>query len=98
MEEREQLHGLALVVLRGYAEILHEAGDLETATATAARLAEAEPLDPDVQQFFLGLILEGRRWGEASRRYELYRARMRRAFSVEPDFDLSDLCDRDGRG
>jgi DNA-binding SARP family transcriptional activator len=91
LEERERLRELAVLVLQSHAEILVGQGDLDGAMPVARRLAETEPYDSDVQRFFLELILARGRRGEAVRRYDLYRVRLRKSFDSDPDFELRDL-------
>jgi DNA-binding SARP family transcriptional activator len=89
--EREQLHELAILVLRGRAESSSTAVELEAATDSAKRLADIEPYDEEVQRLLLGLVLKNGRRGEAIRRFESYRRRVEKDFGVKPDFDLRTL-------
>lgn len=93
LAERDRLHAMLETPLRMLVEANLAAGDLEGAADYAERLARHEPLDADVQRLVLGLWLRQGRRSRALRHYELFRARMWRAFGEAPPFSLADLAE-----
>ncbi|MGH2925993.1 MAG: BTAD domain-containing putative transcriptional regulator [Solirubrobacterales bacterium] len=91
LEERERLHGLVARACEALIDAALSAGDLGSATESARRLADLEPLDAGVQRQLIELWLRQGRRSDAARRYELLRTRTLREFGEEPDFSLSDL-------
>jgi DNA-binding SARP family transcriptional activator len=91
LEERERLRDLAALALRGYVELLVDAGELEAAVAPARRLCELEPFDDGAQKLLIELSLRRGRRSEAVRRYDSYRGRVQRCLGVQPEFDLQSL-------
>ncbi|HSS34138.1 MAG TPA: BTAD domain-containing putative transcriptional regulator [Solirubrobacterales bacterium] len=90
-EERERLRDLAVNVLRAQIDLELAAGRLEAAASPARRLADIEPFDADAQRLFIEIALRRGRRGEAVRRYELHRDRMKRSFGIGPEFDLKEV-------
>ncbi|MDP9383669.1 MAG: winged helix-turn-helix domain-containing protein [Actinomycetota bacterium] len=89
--ERDRLRDLAAQVLRAFADLRIDAGDLETACEHLQRLAELEPFDLDAQRDLLALLMRRGRHADAHRRYEVVRRRYKRAFGEEPDLVLAEL-------
>ena len=89
--ERGRLHEMASRTFSGLADIALEAGAAETATSHLYRLARLEPLDSDVQQRLLRLLLMRGRSGEALRHYRSTHAAWVAALGEKPDFDLASL-------
>jgi DNA-binding SARP family transcriptional activator len=89
--ERDRLRELAARMTRALVELELRRGAREVALTYASDLAEMEPFDGDVQRELLRLCMLMGKHGEAVRRYELYRNRLRRHFGGEPDFTLSEL-------
>jgi DNA-binding SARP family transcriptional activator len=92
LAERDRLRELASRALRALIAIDLEAGLLEVAGRHARELTELEPFDVDVHREFLRICLRLGRHGEAARRYELLRTRLRRSFGEDPGFTLPDLA------
>jgi DNA-binding SARP family transcriptional activator len=90
--ERDRLRELAAQALRSLSEIKVSMDDLEGATEQLQRLAELEPLDMDIQQDLLAMLLRRARHADAARRYDLVRRRYRKAFGEDPPFLLSDVA------
>ncbi len=89
--ERERLHELACRALRAETEIAVAAGSLEAAADHARRLAEMEPFDSASQRLFAEVCLRRGRHSEAHRRFSLFRKRLAKEFSRDPDFTLSQV-------
>ncbi len=89
--ERDRLRDLASQALRGLAEVMTAAGDLDAATQQLYRLAELEPLDVGIQRDLLAMLVRRGRRPEAARRYGLVQKRYRRTFGSDLPFGLSDL-------
>lgn len=89
--ERNRLHGMLETPLRMLVDARMAAGDLEGAAAYAERLARHEPLDADVQRVVLELWLRQGRRGKALRHYDMFCARVRRAFGQPAPFTLAEL-------
>lgn len=89
--ERAMLHELACQVLTALADLALGDGAVETATAHLQRLARMEPLDAEIQQRLLRLLLARGRSGEALRHYRHAHAAWMGAFGEKPDFDLPSL-------
>jgi DNA-binding SARP family transcriptional activator len=89
--ERALLHELACRTLGGLADIALAMGGFDTATAHLQRLARMEPLDSEVQQRLLRLLLARGRSGEALRHYRQIQATWMSALGEKPDFDLASL-------
>ncbi len=95
--ERERLRELAAHVLQALVVQQLASGHCEDAALPARRLAELDPFDSEAQQLQIEVSLRRGRRSEAIRRYEVFRARTRRAFGVDPDFDLRRLEERVAR-
>jgi DNA-binding SARP family transcriptional activator len=91
MPERDRLRAIATDSLRKLAELALERRDYAAAVRQLDRLAEFEPFDSDVHRELLRVLLASGRRSEALRRYNTFRARLRREFQSEPDFTLADL-------
>lgn len=91
LSERERLRELATSVLKAQVQIAAERGDPDAAAPPARRLSELEPFDVAAQRTVIEVSLRRGRRGEALRRYEHLRSRLRRVFGSEPDFDLADI-------
>lgn len=89
--ERALLHELACRVLGALADLALHDGAVETATGHLQRLARMEPLDSEIQQRLLRLLLARGRSGEALRHYRQVHGAWVSAFGEKPDFDLSSL-------
>jgi len=89
--ERATLHELACRVLDAQTQLALGAGAVETATAHLQRLARMEPLDAEIQQRLLRLLLARGRSGEALRHYRHAHAAWMAAFDEKPEFDLPSL-------
>jgi DNA-binding SARP family transcriptional activator len=89
--ERALLHELACRVVGARSDLALEAGAVESATRHLQRLARMEPLDSEIQQRLLRLLLARGRSGEALRHYRHAHASWVAAFGEKPDFDLSSL-------
>ncbi len=94
--ERDRMRDLAAQVLRAFANLKIDAGDLDTAGEHLQRLAELEPYDLDAQRDLLALLMRRGRHAEAHRRYEVVRRRYKRAFGEEPDLVLAELSGEPG--
>jgi DNA-binding SARP family transcriptional activator len=91
MPERDRLRMMANDSLRALARIALAEGDQTAAAGHLDRLAELEPFDSDVHRELLRVLLAAGRRSQAMRRYSTFRARLRKEFSAEPGFELSDL-------
>jgi DNA-binding SARP family transcriptional activator len=89
--ERERLRELATSVLTTQVRLQLGRDNLEGAGQAARRLAELEPFDEEAQRLLIRVSLIRGRRSEAARRYDHFRARLRRSFGAEPDFDLRDV-------
>ena len=89
--ERDRLRERAARMTRTLLELELRRDANETALTHARDLAEMEPFDGDVQRTLLRLCMLVGRHGEAVRRHDLYRNRLRRHFGQEPDFTLAEL-------
>jgi DNA-binding SARP family transcriptional activator len=91
LQERERLHDLAVSVFRAQIDLELAAGRLDAAATPARRLADIEPYDAEAQRLFIEIGLRRGRRGEAVRRYELHRGRMKRSFGIDPEFNLGQV-------
>ena len=91
MPERDRLRMMANDSLRALARIALSQGDQAGAIKHLDRLAELEPYDADVQRELLRVLLTAGRRSQAMRRYSTFKARLRKEFSTEPGFTLSEL-------
>ncbi|MBV8992027.1 MAG: winged helix-turn-helix domain-containing protein [Solirubrobacterales bacterium] len=89
MAERERMRGMAEDALRAAAGVCQQRHDFGRALEYARSLAEMGCYDSDVQLQVISLCLRCGRRSEAARRYDAFRARLRREFGVEPEFDLA---------
>jgi DNA-binding SARP family transcriptional activator len=88
--ERDRLRALASEALRELAGLSVARNDLARASLALDRLAELEPLDPEVHQTLLAVCLAQGRRTQAARRYSIYKARMARELGEGPGFSLAD--------
>ncbi|MDP9378161.1 MAG: hypothetical protein M3P40_11430 [Actinomycetota bacterium] len=89
--ERARLHDLASQAVTALADIALRTGAVETGTDHLRRLARMEPLDSDVQQRLIRLLLTRGRSGEALRHYRHAHATWMSVLGEKPDFDLASL-------
>lgn len=89
--ERARLHELAAQAIGGLVSIALANGATETATAHLQRLARMEPLDSEIQQRLIRLLLARGRPGEALRQYRHAHATWVSLLGEKPDFDLASL-------
>jgi DNA-binding SARP family transcriptional activator len=87
--ERERLFDLAGQALRALASALT---DPAQATVYLERLAEMEPLDPDVQRDLISAWLRQGKRTRAIRRYRTLQSRLMREFGEPVAFDLAELA------
>ena len=97
LAERDRLRDAAAAGLRALSTLRHEQGDLPGAIEHLGRLAELQPLDLEVQEELLRLMLRDGRSSQAMRRLDIVRRRYRRAFGQEPALDLGGLVDAQNR-
>jgi DNA-binding SARP family transcriptional activator len=91
MPERDRLRMMANDSLRALARIALGRGDQAEAIKHLDRLADLEPYDADVQRELLRVLLSAGRRSQAMRHYSTFKARLRKEFSAEPGFSLSEL-------
>ncbi len=87
--EREYLRSLAGKGLAAMAQIAVSSGRLVAAAEHLHRLAQLEPFDSNVHQMLIEVCLRRGRRTEALRHYHALRARLLRAFGVQPAFELT---------
>ncbi|HTX47066.1 MAG TPA: BTAD domain-containing putative transcriptional regulator [Solirubrobacteraceae bacterium] len=89
--ERDRLRDVAGQALRSLSTVHLASGKVDNATRCLQRLTEVDPLDENVERQLIGLHLQAGRHGQALRRYEWLRQRMRQEFGTELSFELRDL-------
>lgn len=94
LTERDRLRALAVRALETLGAVHLATRNLEEVQAALQRLAELEPFDVRVHRRLIALDLRMGRRGQAVRRYDALRRRLRRTFDEGLDFTLADLAQR----
>ncbi|MEK6276804.1 MAG: BTAD domain-containing putative transcriptional regulator [Actinomycetota bacterium] len=89
--ERERFRNLAYQAVSVLVEHCRANDDAATARSYLERCIDLWPLDQRLHHALIGLLLEQGRHGDAERRYNAFRKRLRDVFDEEPRFELTDF-------